>query len=182
MTPQIITQTTSCRLKDFINHHAGKAVHVVGTVDDPTNQRQIISIEVTPFKSGKYSHFHVRLYRKNDPYGDPVKREDVALSNEGHMCWRNELEYMKTGSWVEMISEITKVYVKEDNQWVTKEWDSPECAICFRNWGVNTSLPCRHLFCNSCIMKWAQVNNTCPCCRQEFVVKFNPKPIVVEEQ
>ena len=164
----------SKQLIEFVNYYNGKSVHIVATVDDPQNIYQVISIEVSPFKSGKHAHFHVRLYRPNDISGDPVKREDIALTNEGHLCWRNDLEHIKGSvSWIEMISEVAKVYVKENGEWIVKEWLSPDCAICYKNWGVDMNLPCGHLFCKRCIMQWAKVNNTCPCCRHEFVVKFN---------
>jgi len=146
------------------------SVHIVAKVDDPQNLCQVMSIELFP--SGTYSQLKIRLFRGNGQ--SLVKCEDIALTNTGDLCWQNDMEHIKGNvSWIEMISEIAKVYVKEDGIWVAKEWDYADCAICYKNWGVDMTLPCGHVFCKHCLMQWAKVNNTCPCCRQEFEIKFN---------
>ena len=170
----------SLKLQTFLAKHAGRAVHLVGGVDH--DLYKVISIEVTPYKSGKYSHFHVRLYQSDDPYGYPVKREDIGMV-DGRLCWRNDLEHYSCtfsgGSWVDIINEIKKVYIKDlgESEWRATDWindeDDIDCAVCYKNWNVNMVLPCGHKFCKQCILQWAKVQNTCPCCRREFVVKFN---------
>ena len=48
--------------------------------------------------------------------------------------------------------------------------DERQCAICFEELAdktVQTTLECTHSFCTSCILRWFQTNNTCPCCRAE---------------
>ncbi len=167
-------------LRSLIEQYAHERLHVVGAVDHPNYK--IISIELSPYKSGKYAHFQVRLYKDNDQYGFPIKREDVAYQ-EGQLLWHKELEYMKwkdndgedtQTSWVAAISEIIKVYVKKETGWDTIPWVGEECVVCYRNWGVNTLLPCGHLFCKTCIVKWSEHSNTCPCCRREFKVTVLP--------
>lgn len=48
--------------------------------------------------------------------------------------------------------------------------DERQCAICFEELADKTALTtleCTHSFCTSCILRWFQTNNTCPCCRAE---------------
>ena len=102
---------------------------------------------------------------------------------DGRLCWRNDLEHYSCtfsgGSWVDIINDIKKVYIKDlgESEWRAIDWindeDDIDCAVCYKNWNVNMVLPCGHKFCKQCILQWAKVQNTCPCCRREFVVKFN---------
>lgn len=161
------------RLVEFLEKHGKNGVHIIGSIDH--DYYKIISIELTPNKH-KYSHLHIRLYKENDQYGHPIKREDLAYQ-EGKLFWRQDLEYMKSESsdendkyisWMNSVTEVIKVYIKKDNEWESGEWTGQECVVCYKNLEVDTSLPCGHMFCRKCIMEWAKVNHSCPCCRREF--------------
>jgi hypothetical protein len=168
-------------LLQLLQQYARERIHILGAIDHHLFPYKIISIELLPFKSYKYTHFQVRLYHKEtDQYGYPIKREDIPFQ-EGQLVWRKDIEYMKWNtndgdvvqtSWVRAISEIIKVQIKKETDWETIPWDGQECAVCYRNWGVDTSLPCGHVFCKKCIMKWSEHSNTCPCCRRKFKIKF----------
>ena len=48
--------------------------------------------------------------------------------------------------------------------------DAPECMICTGTIEVPTRPePCRHLFCRSCLERWAGISNTCPLCKTRFL-------------
>uniref|UniRef100_U3KK95 RING-type domain-containing protein n=1 Tax=Ficedula albicollis TaxID=59894 RepID=U3KK95_FICAL len=49
------------------------------------------------------------------------------------------------------------------------------CAICQDTWDdVASALPCGHLFCQVCILQWAQINPVCPLCRRTIdTVRFS---------
>jgi hypothetical protein len=43
-----------------------------------------------------------------------------------------------------------------------------ECYICLKNFRINSKvrlLPCKHMFCDGCIMPWLKTNSTCPTCK-----------------
>lgn len=48
--------------------------------------------------------------------------------------------------------------------------DVPQCTICTEELIDKKAEiePCRHVFCMGCITKWAEIENTCPNCKQEF--------------
>ena len=49
--------------------------------------------------------------------------------------------------------------------------DGEECCICmeaYNNKDSIISLPCKHLFCLTCMQKWTQKQLTCPYCRRDF--------------
>ena len=43
-----------------------------------------------------------------------------------------------------------------------------ECPICLGTSEVDSKLPCQHLFCRSCIQRWANQSLECPLCRRSF--------------
>lgn len=47
-----------------------------------------------------------------------------------------------------------------------------ECSICYEEFTVYTMLKkCKHIFCNKCIEKWANIKHSCPLCRGVFSEK-----------
>lgn len=46
----------------------------------------------------------------------------------------------------------------------------PQCTICTEELIEKKAEiePCLHVFCMECITKWAEIENTCPNCKQEF--------------
>lgn len=52
-----------------------------------------------------------------------------------------------------------------------EEGEAIECTMeCNRNITLQRKLPCEHIFCSVCIVRWMTENsNTCPICRQEVV-------------
>ena len=164
-------------LLSLLQQYAHERIHIVGALDHTVYK--IISIQLYPYELRKYTQLQVSLHKQGDEHGDCVKREDLPFQ-EGQLVWHKALEYTKwmsedentQASWVDAISEIIKIYIKRDGEWDTIPWVGKECVVCYRSWGVNTSLPCGHLFCKKCILKWAEHSNTCPCCRRTFEVKF----------
>ena len=56
--------------------------------------------------------------------------------------------------------------------------DMRTCAICqelFHTGASVMQLPCRHLFCTSCLRPWLERSRTCPLCREE-IVDVRPLP------
>lgn len=51
--------------------------------------------------------------------------------------------------------------------------DNYECSICLEQIGTknNTTTPCGHKFCFSCLIESLRVNGTCPCCRARLIKK-----------
>ena len=46
-----------------------------------------------------------------------------------------------------------------------------DCAICInKTVPPFKTLPCNHTFCSPCINNWKKKHNTCPLCRNEFIV------------
>jgi len=65
---------------------------------------------------------------------------------------------------------ISKSSVDTHTVSTSTEVDDRQCAICFAELAektAQTTLECSHSFCTSCILRWFQNNNTCPCCRVE---------------
>lgn len=65
---------------------------------------------------------------------------------------------------------ISKGTVDSHTVCTSTEVDDRQCAICFAELAektAQTTLECSHSFCTSCILRWFQNNNTCPCCRAE---------------
>lgn len=42
-----------------------------------------------------------------------------------------------------------------------------ECCICLESVSRIGHLNCGHVFCISCILKWREINSTCPICRAD---------------
>lgn len=58
-----------------------------------------------------------------------------------------------------------------DNLPSTNEFSRDEkCSICLKEFELNHTkeLPCHHRFCDSCIVRWLNLVNTCPMCRIEL--------------
>eukprot|EP00752_Nemacystus_decipiens_P002131 g2032.t1 len=55
------------------------------------------------------------------------------------------------------------------------EVGSPDCSICYDQMVRPLILPCKHLFCGSCVAEWLERERTCPLCRDE-VPSSNPIP------
>lgn len=51
--------------------------------------------------------------------------------------------------------------------------DLEPCAICLEDIKEPHKTKCNHVFCKDCIVKWSNVNNTCPMCRFNMVVDLN---------
>eukprot|EP00008_Paramoeba_atlantica_P003311 CAMPEP_0201477530 /NCGR_PEP_ID=MMETSP0151_2-20130828/2534_1 /ASSEMBLY_ACC=CAM_ASM_000257 /TAXON_ID=200890 /ORGANISM="Paramoeba atlantica, Strain 621/1 / CCAP 1560/9" /LENGTH=211 /DNA_ID=CAMNT_0047858279 /DNA_START=102 /DNA_END=737 /DNA_ORIENTATION=+ len=50
-----------------------------------------------------------------------------------------------------------------------KEEEKEECGICFEEITVKGTLDCcPHLYCYDCIIKWSEMQNTCPMCQARF--------------
>ena len=47
-----------------------------------------------------------------------------------------------------------------------------ECAICKRSLQDPVQLPCRHVFCLSCITNWLDDHDVCPTCRHDVGIDF----------
>jgi len=46
------------------------------------------------------------------------------------------------------------------------------CAVCQDDWNADSRvirMPCGHVYCESCIVPWLQLHNSCPTCRSELV-------------
>ncbi len=58
------------------------------------------------------------------------------------------------------------------------------CSICADEKDANASIDsCAHKFCEDCIVKWSETENSCPLCRKKFYeIKFNNKIIKVEDK
>jgi len=50
------------------------------------------------------------------------------------------------------------------------------CSICFDRPSIKGVIPCDHIFCFPCIMKWSQTENSCPLCKKRFhyISKYPP--------
>lgn len=49
--------------------------------------------------------------------------------------------------------------------------DQQTCSICYDNFTNPIMLPCTHVFCGGCLLKWMQNGNACPECRSVISVK-----------
>lgn len=49
--------------------------------------------------------------------------------------------------------------------------DQQNCPICYDAFSNPIMLPCTHVFCGSCLLKWMQSGNACPECRSVISVK-----------
>ena len=49
--------------------------------------------------------------------------------------------------------------------------DEKTCSICYDNFNNPIMLPCTHVFCGGCLLKWMQTGNACPECRTIISVK-----------
>ena len=65
----------------------------------------------------------------------------------------------------EEVSRINNQDIVEELP-TTPELD--ECPICLGTSEVDSKLPCQHLFCKSCIQRWANQSLECPLCRRSF--------------
>ena len=45
---------------------------------------------------------------------------------------------------------------------------SLDCPICFDAMQHPVILPCKHMFCESCISEWLERERSCPCCRNKL--------------
>lgn len=47
--------------------------------------------------------------------------------------------------------------------------EKPMCVICMSTVKNKANIDsCKHEFCRKCIVKWAETENSCPCCRKKF--------------
>lgn len=46
-----------------------------------------------------------------------------------------------------------------------------ECSVCFENCDDCVITQCNHTFCKLCITTWKSVQNTCPLCRQNLIIR-----------
>ena len=44
-----------------------------------------------------------------------------------------------------------------------------ECAVCFRD-TAHRIVPCGHVVCAECALRWSEKRSTCPCCRQPMLL------------
>ena len=51
------------------------------------------------------------------------------------------------------------------------------CPICFDNIKNTITTKCNHIFCNSCLNKWLDNNNSCPLCRTIIRGDVNMPPL-----
>ena len=67
------------------------------------------------------------------------------------------------------IIEFIKSYIRTKWFNIIKKKDNNEleitCPICISNINEYVETPCNHKFCNECIIKWIETNNSCPYCR-----------------
>ncbi|KAL5283244.1 RNF115.2 family protein [Megaselia abdita] len=52
-----------------------------------------------------------------------------------------------------------------------------QCSVCWEDFVLNENvrkLPCMHCYHNNCIVKWLQLNGTCPICRKSVVPESEP--------
>ncbi len=60
--------------------------------------------------------------------------------------------------------------------------DALTCSVCLDDWKIGdkcSSLPCKHLFHEACIMTWLKKQPQCPYCRAELVPKAQTDPALL---
>ena len=70
---------------------------------------------------------------------------------------------------------VQATYNKTEAAFISAVGDRSTCQICQEDFNLGdliVQLPCRHIFCKSCILTWLKVKVTCPCCRDDVQSKF----------
>ena len=70
---------------------------------------------------------------------------------------------------------VVATYNETEAAVVSALGDISTCEICLEHFNVGdliVQLPCKHIFCKSCIFKWLKANVTCPCCRYDVQRHF----------
>lgn len=67
------------------------------------------------------------------------------------------------------IGDLSTTDKKGDLKLSSKVSEKPICSICAEEIGERKGvIDCKHSFCVECISKWAEVETSCPNCKQEF--------------
>ena len=83
-----------------------------------------------------------------------------------------------------------KCKAKTGFEYCGRHLENFECTICYcsKHVGEKHETKCGHVFCNTCINKWTETNDTCPLCRSiivesriERLIKKYKHPTSVQE-
>jgi hypothetical protein len=156
------TMMASQQLIDIFRRYPFKALHIQGV-----SGTDVVTIEIRPYKSMKNALLFVYcVNNKGDMWY--LKKEDIRIQNDGTVAWSNHLEMCTKTNWLNAITSLQKVKVREAGEWV--DVNGVECGICYDETFSTIHLPCKHVFCTSCLMKWMKVKQNCPMCRRDFEV------------
>lgn len=101
-------------------------------------------------------------------------RED----SESHVNYNEDNNMTIILPFIEIVDYLTNIEYKPELKTIKyadfKETDNPyidndTCVICFddyENETIISILQCNHFYCDVCINKWFENNNTCPVCRK----------------
>ncbi|CAK9319386.1 unnamed protein product [Citrullus colocynthis] len=68
-------------------------------------------------------------------------------------------------------ASVMERLMKEKYDGSGREEMGDECSVCYEDLHGEkelTRIPCGHAYHKSCILKWLNINNSCPLCRREF--------------
>ena len=130
---------------------------------------KVLELSITPCKSGEYTRVEVVqeiVYWQMAMFQISLMnlKQSWLTVSDSH----NERHWSKT-SFVSLdILEMAPTYNlrKRKQRRLPEALDESE-TICGK--GEKGEIgPCNHLFCFTCLMEWARVNNSCPQCKQRF--------------
>ncbi|XP_012866707.1 PREDICTED: RING finger protein 151 [Dipodomys ordii] len=82
-----------------------------------------------------------------------------------HSC--SEMQASEPWAAVEPLSSQTMSGGYDLNLFTTPPDCNFLCSVCHGVLKRPVRLPCSHIFCQKCILRWLARQNTCPCCRKE---------------
>ena len=131
--------------------------------------------------SSSFFYYLARLYEK----GIGTKKDNYYAYIYFYQATKPPIKYLGTGSIIsyyrkyktdkilfsdrfnDIISQLNNIKITEDNEGYGK--DGNLCPICYDKKRTSVIIPCRHKFCDTCMIKLKEISK-CPLCRGKILL------------